>query len=308
MTPLPEQHFWLPYFIACIAIIIFILFAALVRMTHLARIRAKTLKLTNENLKNEMRERIHAEETRQQLESALLQGQKLQAMGTLAGGIAHDFNNILYAIMGFTEMAREDVEKNTLIYTNLGKIIDGAHRGQDLVARILAFSRKQHHHFDILNLKETIEAVLSLLRPTIPAGTLLHFHPVDANIMGNQTQLHQVLVNIINNAVDAMDGEGSITIQMSHVSADDPFLKQFPDAPQKKYCKMELSDTGHGMNKPTMDRIFEPFFTTKQVGKGTGLGLSIVHSIIKEHQGEIIVKSQLGQGSTFVILLPEHLR
>src|SRR5205814_2330129 len=105
-----------------------------------------------------------------------------------------------------------------------------AHRGQDLVARILAFSRKQHHHFDPLNLKETIEAALALLRPTIPAGTILDFHSVDVTILGNQTQIHQVLVNLINNAVDAMDGEGTLDIQMTHVSADEPFLKQFPDA------------------------------------------------------------------------------
>ena len=295
------------YFIAVSAIIIFILIAALFRMAYLARMRAHILKQTNENLKNEIRDRIHIEETKQKLEVALLQGQKLQAMGTLAGGIAHDFNNILYAIIGYTEMARGDVEKNSLVHKNLGKIIDAAHRGQDLVSRILSFSRKQHHHFDPLNLKETIEAVLSLLRSTIPASVILHFHPVEVTILGNQTQIHQVLVNLINNAVDAMDGEGTLNIQMCHIPAGDSFLKQFPDTLQKNYCKIELSDTGHGMDQYTMDRIFEPFFTTKQVGKGTGLGLSIVHSIIKEHQGEITVVSQLGHGSTFVILLPEYL-
>lgn len=302
----PERHFWLPYFITAIALVILILIAALVRITHLARTQAKALKKSNENLKNEIKDRMHAEETKQKLEVALLQGQKLQAMGTLAGGIAHDFNNILYAIIGYTGMAREDVDQQSLVHKNLGKVIDAAHRGQDLVARILAFSRKQHHHFDPLNLKETIEAALSLLRPTIPAGTLLDFHPIEADVLGNKTQLHQVLVNLINNAVDAMDGEGTIDIRMSRVLANDTFLKQFPDARQKNYCKIELKDTGHGMDQHTMERIFEPFFTTKQVGKGTGLGLSIVHSIVKEHEGEIIVSSQLGKGSTFIILLPEY--
>jgi two-component system cell cycle sensor histidine kinase/response regulator CckA len=306
MTPHLEQHYWLTSFITGIAILILVLMTALIRMIHLARKQAFVLKQTNENLKNEIKDRIHIEETKQKLEVALLQGQKLQAMGTLAGGIAHDFNNILYAIIGYTGMARDDVEKNSIVHKNLGKIIEAAHRGQDLVARILAFSRKQHHHHDPLNLKETIEAALSLLRPTIPAGTILQFYPVEASILGNKTQLHQVLVNIINNAVDAMDGEGTITIRMSHVPADDAFLTQFPDAHKKNYCKIELSDTGHGMDQPTMDRMFEPFFTTKPVGKGTGLGLSIVHSIIKEHEAEIIVESQLGKGSTFIILLPEY--
>jgi|SRR5579885_1515767 signal transduction histidine kinase len=281
------------------------LIAALIRMTQLARLRTFILNQTNEDLKKEINERISAEETKQKLEVALLQGQKLQAMGTLAGGIAHDFNNILYAIIGYTEMAREDVAKDTLVHKNLGKVIDAAHRGQELVSRILAFSRRQHHQFDPINLRTTTEAALSLLRPTIPASVIINFTPTDVTILGNQTQIHQVLVNIINNAVDAMDGEGTINIQMSHIPAGDAFLKQFPDILPQNYCKIEISDTGHGMDQHTIERIFEPFFTTKEVGKGTGLGLSIVHSIIKEHQGEITVTSQLGHGTTFMILLPE---
>src|SRR6185312_7776524 len=121
-------------FIILIAIVLLImtaLAAALIRMTRLARLRAHILNQTKENLQNEISDRIHAEETKQKLEVALLQGQKLQAMGTLAGGIAHDFNNILYAIIGYTEMAREDVEKDSLVYKNLGKVIDAGHRGQD---------------------------------------------------------------------------------------------------------------------------------------------------------------------------------
>jgi signal transduction histidine kinase len=282
------------------------LMTALVRTAQVARMQAFELKRANENLKNEIKDRTLAEDVKQKLEVALLQGQKLQAMGTLAGGIAHDFNNILYAIIGYTEMARDDVGKETQVYKNLGKILDATHRGQDLIARILAFSRRQHHHFDTINLKNTIEAALSLLRPTIPASVIIDFKPINAVIQGNQTQIHQVLVNIINNAVDAMDGEGDIHINMSRVLADDALLKQFPDTVKQDYCKIEIIDTGHGMDQATIERIFEPFYTTKEVGKGTGLGLSIVHSIIKEHQGEITVSSQLGRGTTFMILLPEE--
>jgi signal transduction histidine kinase len=330
-----SQKRWLPYFIAIIGIMASILFwmylswiqdiqihlqwiglifglcfslliAALIRMFQLAQFNAIILKQTNKNLKNEINDRISVEETKQKLEVALLQGQKLQAIGTLAGGIAHDFNNILYAIIGYSQMAREDTQQNTLVHKNLGKVIEAAHKGQELISRILAFSRRQHHHFDPINLRTTIEAALSLLKPTIPASVIIHFKPIDAIILGNQTHIHQVLVNIINNAVDAMDGEGTIEIQMSHVPLGDPFLKQFPNALLQNYCKIEISDTGHGMDKPTIERIFEPFFTTKEVGKGTGLGLSIVHSIIKEHQGEISVSSQLGHGTVFMILLPEY--
>lgn len=299
---------YLPWLALLFGLSFFILIAIIIRITQLAQQRTVTLNQMNEDLKKEIAERINAEAIKQKLEVALLQGQKLQAMGTLAGGIAHDFNNILYAIIGYVEMAREDVDKNTLIFSNLGKVLEGAHRGQELVSRILSFSRRQHHHFDVIQLKNTIEAALSLLRPTIPASVIIHFEPKveDTMILGNQTQIHQVLVNIINNAVDAMDGEGTINIHMSHVHANDPFLKQFPEIHAQNYCKIEISDTGHGMDQHTMERIFEPFFTTKEVGKGTGLGLSIVHTIIKEHEGEITVTSQLGHGTTFTLLLPEY--
>jgi len=283
-----------------------LMLASLIRMTQLTHIHTLMLKKTNENLKNEINDRMNAEDVKQKLEVALLQGQKLQAMGTLAGGIAHDFNNILYAIIGYTEMARQDVDRDGLLHKNLGKVIDAAHKGQDLVSRILAFSRRQHHQFNPIDLKKTTEAALSLLRPTIPSSVILESHLLDTTILGNQTQIHQVLVNLINNAVDAMDGEGVIDIRMSHIPAKDPSIKQFPDALSQNYCKIEIIDSGHGMDQQTMERIFEPFYTTKEVGKGTGLGLSIVHSIIKEHQGEINVSSQLGKGTVFTILLPEQ--
>lgn len=304
VKPIEIYH---PVVVLAFGILMSVLIATLVRVTQLANARARTLNEMNEDLKKEIAERISAEDTKQKLEVALLQGQKLQAIGTLAGGIAHDFNNLLYAIIGYVEMTRDDAPKDGLIYKNLGKVIEAAHRGQELVARILAFSRRQHHEFDVIDLKSTIEAALALLRPTIPASVLIRFEPaLESTILGNQTQLHQILVNIINNAVDAMDSEGSLTIQMSHILAGDPLLKQFPEALPQNYYKIEIADSGYGMDQATMERIFEPFFTTKEVGKGTGLGLSIVHSIIKEHQGEIFVTSQLGHGTTFTLLLPEY--
>lgn len=298
---------YLPWITLLTGIAISVMIGSIIRVGQVAYRSNLILNQANEALKKEINERMSAEEVKQKLEVALLQGQKLQAIGTLAGGIAHDFNNILYAIIGYVEMSREDVDKTTLPYKNLGKVLDAAHRGQELIARILAFSRRQHHQFNELNLTETIEAALSLLRPTIPASVSIEFDPdVDATILGNQTQIHQVLVNLINNAVDAMDGEGNIVIHLSRVTKNDPLLKQFPETQGQNYCKIEVSDTGHGMDQHTMERIFEPFFTTKEVGKGTGLGLSIVHSIIKEHLGQITLISQLGHGTTFTILLPEH--
>lgn len=289
---------------------ILISFAAAISvyLVQIYRNRAHLYELMNENLQQEMVKKAELEESKQKMEKALLQGQKLQAMGTLAGGIAHDFNNILYAIIGFTEMAREEVKQESITYKNLGKVIEGARRGQDLVARILAFSRRQQHDFQPLSIKTTCEGVLSLLRPTIPASVIINLVGLqyDCQILGNQTQIHQVIVNLINNAVDAMDGEGVVTLTISHVSKDDRYLKQFPKLKDQNCCKLEVKDTGHGMDTATMERIFEPFFTTKEVGKGTGLGLATVHTIIDAHQGEIFATSQLGHGTTFTILLPEY--
>lgn len=303
-------YYMMQWILLITGILVVILLGLLARLIQLTRSRQKMLDQITADFEKEIAERVHTEETKQKLERALLQGQKLQAIGTLAGGIAHDFNNILYAITGFVEMSRDDVPKESITHSNLGKVLEATHRGQDLIARILAFSRRQHHEFTPICVQETLEGVLSLLRPTIPASVTIQV--IDelgekCFIMGNQTQLHQVIVNVINNAVDAMDGEGTVTLKINRVLAGDEYLTQFPKTKSSNYCKIEISDTGHGMDQPTMERIFEPFFTTKEVGKGTGLGLSTVHAIMQEHEGEVLVDSLLGQGTTFTILLPEFI-
>lgn len=297
-----------PWIILILGISVATLVGFAIRMMQLSQQQKESYLTISADFQNEIAERLQAEETKQKLEKALLQGQKLQAIGTLAGGIAHDFNNILYAIIGYVEMTRDDVAQDSLIYKNLGKVLEGCKRGQELVARILIFSRRQHHELTPVKVKETIEGVLELLRPTIPATVSLEcvFNAEGILILANQTQLHQVIVNLINNAVDAMDGEGHITIQVSRLASTEKLFKQFPHVIEGNYCKIQITDTGHGMDQTTLSRIFEPFYTTKEVGKGTGLGLSTVHSIIKEHQGEILVTSQLGHGTNFTLLIPEH--
>lgn len=299
----------LPWILLIIGFSLTLLCSIAVHLAQLMRERSQTLIQIDQDFKKEIVERMRAEETKQKLEIALLQGQKLQAIGTLAGGIAHDFNNLLYAIIGYVEMARDDVAENSLVYNNLGKVLEAAKRGQDLVSRILAFGRRHlHHEFQPIHLKSIIESVLSLLKPTIPSSVIIDFMSAldDDVILGDQTQLHQVIVNIINNAVDAMDGEGNISIKVVSVSENDPFLNEFPDLKGNHYYRINISDTGHGMDSHTIERIFEPFYTTKEVGKGTGLGLSTVHAIIQEHLGGITVQSQLGVGTTFSILLPGY--
>jgi signal transduction histidine kinase len=299
-----------PFIIMLLGVGITILLIIATRLAKIARARTLSLHLANQELKAKIAEHVEAEESNKKLEIELLQGQKLQAIGTLAGGIAHDFNNILYAIMGYVEMAREDVSKDSLIYENLGKVLEGTQRGQELIARILAFSRRHHYELKPIVIQSIIESILGLLKPTIPASVHIHFtNELTKNfaLLGDQTRLHHVFVNIINNAVDAMDGEGTVTITLSQVTSIDEQLQPFSDIQEGNYCKIELKDTGHGMDQGMIARIFEPFFTTKEVGKGTGLGLATAHSTVKEHHGEIVVTSQLGQGSTFTIFLPEYI-
>lgn len=264
----------------------------------LMRRQIKTLLLNQQKSDEELLAHKQMIETQQKLEKNLLQGQKLQAIGTLAGGIAHDFNNIIYAIIGYVEMAREDIQQDTPTFNNLGKVLQAANQGKQLVARILTFSRRQHHDYTVLSLQDVIESALALLKPTIPSSVTIQFSPAQHPylIKGDLTQLHQAIINIINNAVDALEGEGVITINMTIISKKE----------KSTYYKIEISDTGNGMDHAIIERIFEPFFTTKEVGKGTGLGLSTAHTIITEHHGEISANSQLGQGTTFTLLLPQY--
>lgn len=297
------------YIVLILGTSIIILFVMAMHLIRVASDRAKSLDSINQTLTKEINERRQAERTKQTLEKALQQGQKLQAIGTLAGGIAHDFNNILYAIIGYVEMARDDVAEDSLVHSNLGKVLEASQRGRELISRILLFSRRQQHHESkLVNLNKTIEGALSLLKPTIPSSVTLDYvhDEKDCDILGDQTQVHQIIVNLITNAVDAMDGEGLIKITLVHEPLDSEVFLEFPQLLKRNYCKIVVCDTGHGIDPHTLTRIFEPFFTTKEVGKGTGLGLSTVHAIVKEHDGDIFVSSQLGKGTTFTIFLPEY--
>jgi signal transduction histidine kinase len=283
-----------------------ILLFAVIRYARLSKQYANSLNLIREETKNEMLKVIQAEESKQNLEKALLHGQKLQAIGTLAGGIAHDFNNILYAIKGYLEIARDDLQAGSLSYQNLSKALDASARGQELISHILTFSRKQHISYQPIELCSTIKNVLVLLKPSIPAAMTLHFESdlKELFITGNQTQLYQIIVNIVNNAVDAISDAGTITIRLTTLSPDDKLREQLPAGAEHHFCRIDICDTGQGMSESTLERMFEPFYTTKEVGKGTGLGLSTVHAIVKEYKGIMAVDSQLGQGTTFTLLLP----
>jgi signal transduction histidine kinase len=302
----PENE---PWIVLIIGILFSLVCGTVIRLIQSTDEYKRSLNQVRCDFNLEISKHLEAEETKKKLEIALLEGQKLQAIGTLAGGIAHDFNNILYAINGYVEMAREDVDQNSQVYINLGRVLEASLRGQELVTRILDFGRRnQRYDQKPIQINTMIENVLALLRPTIPSSVRINLIGTIENkiVLGNQTQLHQVIINIINNAVDAMYSEGTITIHITTVPENDNYLKQFPEMINTNYCRIDITDTGHGMDQTTLKRIFEPFYTTKEVGKGTGLGLASAHGIIAQHQGQITVTSQLGHGTTFTLLLPEY--
>lgn len=285
---LEDYKTYLPDFTLSMGLIVGVLLIIIGLLAILATKREQAIQRAEWKLRRESSEK-------QKLQKVLQQNQKLQAVGTLAGGIAHDFNNILYAMMGYVQMARDDVDKESVIHRNLGKVIEAGKRGQKLISSILSFSRQQSQQ-DIrqMNLVTMLERVFELLTPTIPTSIKIekNITLAKADIMGDAGQLEQVMVNIINNAVDAMDGRGLLKINLT--------MARFRPA----YC-ISIEDNGAGMSEETKQRMFDPFYTTKAVDKGTGLGLSMAHGIIRDHQGNIHVDSELGKGTTFSIYLPK---
>lgn len=251
--------------------------------------------------------RKRREEERADLEARLRQSQKMEGLGTLAGGIAHDLNNVLVPILGLTGLTLEDLPADSLARANLEKVVGAARRGRDLVSQILAFSRREEPNRQPVELSNLIREISSLLRATLPS-TIEIRERLDETlgpIIVDSTQIHQVLMNLSSNARDAMGLKaGVLEIALGKVELDDRSAAQYPDLKPGCYASVTVSDTGPGMDQDTVQRIFEPFYTTKAVGEGTGLGLSVVHGIITAHGGAIDVRSQLGRGTTFEILLP----
>jgi len=244
---------------------------------------------------------------KKKLEAQLRQAQKMEAIGTLAGGIAHDFNNILSAVIGYTQIALDDVPKGTLLQSNLKEVLKAGRRARDVVKQILAFSRQAEQERKPLEISPIVKEALKLLRASLPAtieirqniGTDL------GTVLADATQIHQVLMNLCTNAAHAMGERGGILeVNLANVELGSDFTSRYPDIDPGPYLRLTVSDTGHGMHPSIMERIFDPFFTTKELGEGTGMGLAVVHGIVKGYGGTITVFSEPGEGSTFHIYLP----
>jgi PAS domain S-box-containing protein len=247
-----------------------------------------------------------AEEEKKNLQSQLIQSQKLEAIGRLAGGIAHDFNNLLTAILGYTDLALIQLENRHQIKDNLNQIRFATQRAAKLVHQLLIFSREEPMEFKPHNLTEIIENLLKMLKRIIGEDIRIVLD-LECELLASrmdQGQIEQVIMNLAINARDAMSEGGTLKISTSNVIIDDEYTKTYSYARTGRFVLLTIEDTGKGMDKFTIQKVFEPFFTTKKTGEGTGLGLSVVYGIIKEHQGWVNVESRPGKGAKFMIYLP----
>jgi PAS domain S-box-containing protein len=251
-------------------------------------------------------ERKLAEEGLKTMERKLRQAQRLEAMGTLAGGIAHDFNNILGAILGYSEMALRDAPKGSRLARDLDSIMVAGERGRALVDRVLAFSRSAVGEVVPVHVERIVREVLDQVSAKLPSNVTVqaNLHAGSAAILGDATQVHQVVTNLATNAIQAMPAGGTLRVELGTEHADAPRAATIGACRAGEYVVLTVADAGVGIAPEIVDRIFDPFFTTKEVGTGTGLGLSLVHGIVTDLGGAIDVASTPASGSTFTVYLP----
>jgi len=251
-------------------------------------------------------EQKKAVEEKMRLEARLTQSQKMEAIGALAGGIAHDFNNILHPMIGYSELLKQDLPAGSPQRRYVDGIFSSGLRAKDLVQQILVFSRQSEPKSTPIRIQTILKEVIKLSRSTIPSNIEIvqDIQKDCAHVMADPIQLHQIAMNLIINAFHAMEKTGGrISIGLREEKLGKDASAEAALAPGR-YARLSVSDTGCGIDPAIMGKIFEPYFTTKEQGKGTGLGLAVVYGIVKEHQGDIKVCSQVGKGSAFHVYLP----
>ena len=240
------------------------------------------------------------------LEERLRKAQKLEAVGTLAGGIAHDFNNILGAIIGYGEMAQKAAPAGSELRRYLDNVMHAGARAKSLVERILAFSRTGAVERSPVHVQSVVEETLVLLAASLPGNVRLE-RALEAHgvaVFGDATRLHQVVMNLATNALQAMPGGGVLRVRLETANTSEPKSLSLGELRPGTYVRLEVTDTGSGIESEVLERMFDPFFSTKPVGSGTGLGLSLVHGIVTDWGGAMDVISTIGRGTTFSIWLP----
>lgn len=260
----------------------------------------QSIKLIKEELDDLFRERKHFEEQ-------LHQSRKMESMGTLAGGIAHEFNNLLGIIIGNTELALDDVPHGNPAKDCLEEIRIASSRANEVVKQILSFARKTPTTRKPIRISNIIKESLKLTRATVPT-TIEIRQEILCNsemILANPTEIHQILMNLCSNSVQAMQEEtGILVARLEATVLNNRTAAQYENLTGGEYIKLVVKDNGKGIKPEIMDRIFDPYFTTKEIGKGLGMGLSVVYGIVKKHDGAIKVSSEAGKGTTVEVLFP----
>jgi two-component system, cell cycle sensor histidine kinase and response regulator CckA len=251
-------------------------------------------------------ERKQAEELLRRRDEQLRQSQKMEAVGRLSGGIAHDFNNLLGVIIGYSESMEFRLAPNDPMRKSVEEIRKAGERAAALTSQLLAFSRQQVLQTQIVDLNALVGDMGNMLKRLIGSHIDLKTKLAAdlANVKADQSQVEQVIVNLVVNARDAMPEGGKLRIETSNIDVNENLASTFPSLQPGPYALLTVTDTGTGMDAETRRHIFEPFFTTKGPGKGTGLGLATVYGVVKQSGGSVVVESEPGKGSTFKIFLP----
>ena len=243
---------------------------------------------------------------KRRLQARLQHAQKMESIGNLAGGIAHDFNNILSSIIGFTELSLDDTEDGSEIKQNLKEVYSAGNRAKELVKQILAFARQSEEETKPTRLSDIVAEALKLLRPSTPT-TIEIVASIESTsfIMGNPSQLHQVVMNLCTNSIQAMqDSGGILKIDLRNIDPEDVHKIGNLGQNTEGYIVLSVSDNGPGVDSSIQENIFEPYFTTKGVGEGTGMGLAVVKGIIESYGGDITITSDPGKETVFTVRLP----
>lgn len=253
-------------------------------------------------------ESVEASFERRGLEVQLAQARKMEAIGTLAGGIAHDFNNILTAILGFSELAKNDLEDGSRAKSNVEKVLNAGNRAKDLVKNILSFSRKSTQQRAPVKLQHLLRDVIDLMRASLPATIEIHLKVDEkcGQVQADQSQIHQILMNLCTNSAQAMEDRGGLLeLSVNSKILSETDVQAEPGVQAGSFLHIRVADNGPGIESSIIDRIFDPYFTTKEVGKGAGMGLAIVKGIVRSHDGFVRVESTEGEGTVFHLYFPE---
>jgi nitrogen-specific signal transduction histidine kinase/CheY-like chemotaxis protein len=259
---------------------------------------------------NDVSERRRAETEKQRLERTLEHATKMEAVGRLAGGIAHDFNNLLTALSGFAEVVLDELPENHPLHEGARETLKTCQRSGSLVRRLLAVSRRQMLQPEVIDLNPKIAEIEKMLRSVLgeDIDLVVKLQPGLGFVRADQSQIEQVVLNLVVNARDAMPTGGRLVIETATLDVGEEFEDQHLGLRPGPYVVISVSDTGSGMDRETLKHIFEPFFTTKERGKGTGLGLATVYGIVSQSEGRIWAYSEPGKGTTFRIYLPRITR